>query len=390
MFEPTRAAGLAALDRFVPQAGAPYSMGRNYDLDAQGGGAVSQLSPYIRHRLITEPEVIRAVLALHSPKTAEKFLQEVFWRTYWKGWLQMRPSVWTAYKAQLLAGINRLQTESGLRAQFDAACTADTDIECFNDWSQQLVQNGYLHNHARMWFASIWVFTLRLPWALGADFFMRHLLDGDPASNTLSWRWVAGLQTKGKTYLATAENIETFTRGRFKPHPNSLSSFAASLEGPDHPARVDIPPSATPQPGQKTGLMVHDDDMLADHIATPHVARCFLSTAADRSPLKVSSRVESYVAEALVSAGASAEDRFDLTPNRVVDWAFQHQLQQVVTPFAPVGPTADALDQIEQQLNARHIPLIRVMRQYDQACWPKATHGFFRFKEHIPDFIANI
>jgi deoxyribodipyrimidine photo-lyase len=65
---------------------------------------------------------------------------------------------------------------------------------------QELVETGYLHNHARMWFASIWIFTLRLPWELGADFFLRHLLDGDAASNTLSWRWVAGLHTKGKHY----------------------------------------------------------------------------------------------------------------------------------------------------------------------------------------------
>ena len=62
-----------------------------------------------------------------------------------------------------------------------------------------------------MWFASIWIFTLNLPWQLGADFFMQHLLDGDPASNTLSWRWVAGIQTKGKNYLARKSNIEKYS-----------------------------------------------------------------------------------------------------------------------------------------------------------------------------------
>ena len=68
-----------------------------------------------------------------------------------------------------------------------------------------------------MWFASIWIFTLRLPWALGADFFLRHLIDADAASNTLSWRWGAGLQTVGKTYLARTENIARYTNGRFAP-----------------------------------------------------------------------------------------------------------------------------------------------------------------------------
>ena len=68
-----------------------------------------------------------------------------------------------------------------------------------------------------MWFASIWIHTLELQWELGADFFLKHLLDGDPASNTLSWRWVAGIHTKGKMYLADENNIKKFTLDRFKP-----------------------------------------------------------------------------------------------------------------------------------------------------------------------------
>ena len=68
---------------------------------------------------------------------------------------------------------------------------------------KELKETNYLHNHARMWFASIWIFTLDLPWQLGAEFFMKHLYDGDAASNTLGWRWVAGIQTQGKNYLAS-------------------------------------------------------------------------------------------------------------------------------------------------------------------------------------------
>ncbi len=210
-FIPTRTAGLERLARFLPHAGADYARMRNFDLGAGHHHHVSTLSPYIRHRLVTEAEVLQSVLARHSASAAEKYVQEVFWRTYWKGWLEQRPTVWDIYQADLRAALDAVQTQSGLRSAWSAACNGTTGIDAFDHWAQELVQTGYLHNHARMWFASIWVFTLRLPWELGADFFLRHLLDGDPASNTLGWRWVAGLQTRGKTYLARPDNIQKFT-----------------------------------------------------------------------------------------------------------------------------------------------------------------------------------
>lgn len=206
---------MARLKAFVPNAGKHYAQRRNFDHGAGRHKDVSCLSPYVRRRIITETEVLHAVLGAHAYNTAEKFIQEVFWRTYWKGWLEMRPSVWRDYQKQLGIFSSQIATQSGLRQQWEAACLGDTGIDCFDAWANELVTTGYLHNHARMWFASIWIFTLQLPWQLGADFFLRHLLDGDPASNTLSWRWVAGLQTAGKTYLARPDNIAKFTNGRF-------------------------------------------------------------------------------------------------------------------------------------------------------------------------------
>ncbi|MEM8582387.1 MAG: FAD-binding domain-containing protein, partial [Pseudomonadota bacterium] len=178
-FAPTYTAALRRLQDFVPRAGAEYTRLRNYDLADEGHPHVSGLSPYLRHRLLTEKDVLQAVLGRHSLQAAEKFVQEVYWRTYWKGWLEMRPSVWTAYKAGLTKALDRVQAESGLRMAWEEACRGETDIEAFNAWAHELFETGYLHNHARMWFASIWIFTLRLPWELGADFFLRHLLDGD-------------------------------------------------------------------------------------------------------------------------------------------------------------------------------------------------------------------
>ena len=100
-FTPTRDGGLRRLKDFIPAAGIKYAQGRNYDRGANAHKSVSQLSPYIRRRTISEVEVLKSVLGAHSPQSAEKFIQEVFWRTYWKGWLELRPSVWANYQGSL-------------------------------------------------------------------------------------------------------------------------------------------------------------------------------------------------------------------------------------------------------------------------------------------------
>ncbi|MEM1289778.1 MAG: FAD-binding domain-containing protein, partial [Pseudomonadota bacterium] len=216
-FPPSRAAALERLTDYAPQAGRAYASGRNTDPGPGKPQAVSMLSPYLRRRMITEREVVAEVLKHHSLEAAEKFIQEVFWRAYFKGWLEMRPSVWDRYLIERQNGFRDLEKDGALLRDYEAAIAGETGIEGFDDWAQELVETGWLHNHARMWFASIWIFTLRLPWALGADFFYQHLIDADPASNTLSWRWVGGLHTRGKTYLARADNIAKFTNGRFRP-----------------------------------------------------------------------------------------------------------------------------------------------------------------------------
>ena len=93
---------------------------------------VSVLSPYIRHRVVSEAEVAQAVLGRFSPATAEKYLQEVCWRSYWKAWLDRRPSVWTAYEAEVKAAQNQLSTQSGLRQAWQDACSGETGIDCFD------------------------------------------------------------------------------------------------------------------------------------------------------------------------------------------------------------------------------------------------------------------
>lgn len=226
-FVPTRQAALEQLHAFLPMV-LDYRRDRNYD--RLQNPTVSRLSPYLRYRMITEEEVVKTVLSAYSYDQAEAFIDEVCWRTYFKGHLELHPAIWHQYAAD----VERLQ--SALPADFDAplqrAMAGATGIDCFDAWAIQLRETGYLHNHARMSFASIWIFTLRLPWQLGAAFFMEFLTDADPASNILSWRWVGGLHSVGKHYLAKSTIIRRVTEGRFFPRDLVEDAEPLPYDGP--------------------------------------------------------------------------------------------------------------------------------------------------------------
>ncbi|WP_082687465.1 FAD-binding domain-containing protein [Curtobacterium oceanosedimentum] len=392
MFIPTRDAGLDALHEFVPHAGADYRRDRNHD---QGPSRtnVSGLSPYIRHRLVTEQEVVDAVLERHSLHAAEKFVQEVFWRTYWKGWLEQRPEVWRRYRREV-----REMLAGDLPAGYTDAVAGRSGIDAMDAWARELVETGYLHNHVRMWFASIWVFTLDLPWQLGADFFHRHLLDGDAASNTLSWRWVAGVQTRGKTYLATTENIARYTDGRFAP--TGLATTARALNEEPFPPAVPVAPAedVTAAVGSRVGLLLHEEDLepvslLAPLGGTaPSLAATAVSADAEgRSPAAVSPLVEEFTAGAAADAAARAVNAHGHTatllggePGTVADWAVEERLDTVLVSVAPVGPVQERLDTLRPALAEHHVALVTVRRPWDSRAWPYASRGFFPFREQIP------
>lgn len=396
IFPPTRTAALERLAEFVPKAGRAYASGRNADAGPGAHTAVSTLSPYIRCRLLTEAEVLEAVLGRHSASAAEKFVQEVFWRTYWKGWLELRPGVWEAYLAELARDWDGVQTQSGLRDSWAAACRGETGIDCFDFWARELVETGYLHNHARMWFASIWIFTLKLPWALGADFFLRHLLDGDPASNTLSWRWVGGMQTRGKTYLARASNIAKYTEGRFAPPKDQLAAAALPLDAPLPPAPRGLPQPAPRRSGLRTGVLLHGEDLspgFALEGLHPDTAFC-LTACPGAGPLRPADHVAAFRRAALREAAGRWAARLGGAPEEgetvedVLAWAARENLQQIVTPYAPVGPVAQLLESLA---HAAHAPLlVQVLRPYDRMAWPHATKGFFPFKGEILHFLDEM
>jgi len=392
----TRAAGLARLHDFAPLAGRRYTAERNTDRGPHEPPAVSQLSPYLRHRLVTEEEVVRHALTEHSLSAADKFVQEVYWRTYWKGWLEQRPSVFTRYEHGTVVARNALGDEG--EALLAAAEAGRAGIEGFDDWARELVDTGYLHNHARMWFASIWIFTLHLPWQLGAEFFLRHLLDGDPASNTLSWRWVAGLQTRGKTYLATADNIARYTEGRFRPR--GLATTATALDD-DEPVPS---PAPAPQPGAlpvgRVGLLLHDDDLALETLplhGTTIVAVAAPTEGRPRTASGTADPVAAFQRDALADGldrgasihGAPASTLDGLDASSIAAWAAQHDLDAVVTPHAPVGAARAALDRAAAELSRDGLPLVTVLREWDARAWPHATRGFFPFRERIPALLRT-
>lgn len=404
-WRPSRAAALQRLTAFLPLAGKVYASRRNFDLGPGHHQHVSALSPWIRHRLVLESEVAAAVLARHRFQAAEKFIQEVCWRSYWKGWLELRPSVWDDYRYHLGRQVAALQKDGHLKQRYQNALAGETGIDCFDAWAHELTTTGYLHNHARMWFASIWIFNLGLPWELGADFFLGHLLDGDAASNTLSWRWVAGLQTAGKEYRATAANIQTFTDGRFDP-TGQLTQRATAPEFTPPPAIGTVPQAGNIDPAGRTGLLISDDDLGLHDLALPGdpgdgpswQTVLALNSSGYRSPLKTADQVRDFttaaIGDALTGMGikntmpTTVQTDFDC--QTVLAWARQHRLSQVVWLTPTTGPTQDRLANLAAELAAQGCQLVRHFRPWDRRAWPHATHGFFRFKKTIPSLLEAV
>ncbi len=391
---PTRAEGLRRLADFVPRAGRDYAATRNYDRGSERRENVSVLSPYLRHRLISEREVIAAVLERHTPSAAEKFVQEVFWRTYWKGWLEMRPALWDRYENERDAALAEMEAKAGLRTAYRDAVEGRTGIAAFDHWARELEEDGYIHNHARMWFASIWLYTLNLPWQLGADLFLRRLVDGDPAVNTLSWRWVAGLQTRGKTYAATAGNITRYTEGRL-----SATGLASRAEAIEESEPVPDPEPLRDAVGQAPAcdvlLLLHEDDLGLETLplggARIRGAALMRRTEA-RSPLAIGSPAEAFTAGAIDDTAGRAKDAFGLASileavpdaGSLVSAAKAANAEAILYPEAPVGPIRDAIESFRDPLRTSGLDLVALRRPWDAAAWPHATHGFFRLKKQIP------
>ena len=425
---PERGAGLHCLHEFLPFIPG-YAEGRNFD--KTDNSSTSLLSPYLRYRLLREREVVAAVLGRYDYDSAAKFIEEVCWRTYWKGFLEVRPKVWTDYDRE----VHRLPGSLSPRQQADwsRARAGQTGIECFDAWVDQLQTSGWLHNHARMWFASIWIFTLNLPWQLGAAFFMEHLLDGDPAANTLSWRWVAGLHTPGKTYLATAGNIRRFTAGRFHPEgqlATEAEPVAADGPYPPNPLPPVSPTSEALLPSLSScpaGLLVTPEDLSAEVSElgeSPFSSICVFNAGDIMDRTFAASRVRAFVDAAVMDAAgrlsrhwdgktvvhegsvpqvpASASPRHvgcresmrvhcgtvDHWVDGVLTWAENENLKSVWLLQPPIGPWRDSLPVLRSSLRMRNIELREFRRAWDASHWPHARGGYFQFRKGLRDRLS--
>ena len=376
IFEASRAKALNQLNNFVDSNLAEYSKLRNFDFGPEKRSNISCLSPYITHGIINEQEVIQKALSKFSFSKNEKFIQEVLWRTYWKGWLELRPNVWADYLIEL----NQIKNEFKDNKDYIAAIEGKTKVDCFNEWVKELKENNYLHNHTRMWFASIWIFTLELPWQLGAEFFMQHLYDGDAASNTLGWRWVAGVQTQGKHYLASEWNIKKFTNNRFQniklnenaPPKVSEKSYQIIKQDFNNPQKI-----------ENKNLLIFENNLsfeITDFKENNFKKIYLVSNKNENRAIKLSEKLVKFKSHLI-------EDQEQRLKNQsidcqIIDISELTNIENYYGLYPTVGENLDFL-------NSNNLKIDFLYRNLDQLAWQYCNKGFFNFKNYIPKIVSS-
>ena len=374
-FGTSRASAIENLNRFVDQNLFEYSRLRNFDYGPDNRSNISCLSPYITHGVISELEVIKKSLSKFSFFKNEKFIQEVLWRTYWKGWLELRPNVWTDYLNEL----KKVREEFKDNQNYKDAIEGNTNIECFNEWIKELKETNYLHNHARMWFASIWIFTLDLPWQLGAEFFMKHLYDGDAASNTLGWRWVAGIQTKGKNYLASEWNIKKFTNNRFNNIKLNENAPPKVFEKTYTIIKQDF---NNPQNIEDKNLLIFENNLsfeITDFQNNKFKKIYLISNKNENRSLKLSEKVVKF--KSLLIEDQEQRLKAKSIDCKVIDINEIKKIENCYALYPTVGENLD-------YLNLNNIKIDFLYRKLDQYSWQYCNKGFFNFKNYIPKIIS--
>jgi len=377
-FRGSRAEAVVELNQFIENNLLEYSKLRNFDFGPQKRTNTSCLSPYVTHGLISEVEIINKSLKRFSFIKNEKFIQEVLWRVYWKGWLELRPNVWTDYLKELK---NIKENFKDSKDYLDAI-EGKTNIECFNEWVSELKKFNYLHNHTRMWFASIWIFTLNLPWQLGAEFFMKHLFDGDAASNTLGWRWVAGIQTHGKNYLATEWNIKKFTNNRFQ---NIKINEEATPKISEKLYSITEKSFTNPHLLEDKMLLVFDNNLSMEFTEFKgHYFKKILiiSNTNETRQIQLSENTLNFKT-LLINDQLNRLKEKSITTEVIKIDELKNIKEPVYALYPTVGENLDYL-QLSELKNIEFI-----YREIDQFSWQFCNKGFFNFKSYIPKIITK-
>ena len=377
-FKVSRAEAVEELNQFIENNLLEYSKLRNFDFGPQKRSNTSCLSPYVTHGLINEVEIINKSLKRFSFIKNEKFIQEVLWRVYWKGWLELRPNVWSDYLKELK---NIKESFKDNKGYLDAI-EGKTNIECFNEWVNELKKFNYLHNHTRMWFASIWIFTLNLPWQLGAEFFMKHLFDGDAASNTLGWRWVAGIQTQGKNYLATEWNIKKFTNNKFqniKINEEAVPKIAEKIYS------ITERGFANPHLFEDRMLLVFDNNLsmeFTDFKGHNFRKILIISNTNETRQIQLSENTLNFKT-LLINDQLNRLKEKSITAEIIKIDELNNIKEPVYALYPAIGENLDFL-QLKRLKNIEFI-----YREIDQFSWQFCNKGFFNFKNYIPKIVTK-
>ena len=381
-FAPGRSAGLSRLAEFLPRAGRDYQTYRNYDYGPGRHFNVSRLSPYLSTRLIREVEVLEATLKQYSKQEAYKFVQEIFWRGYWKGWLEQRPQLWKSYWEVLPSSLEQLNEDPQAKKNYLAACLGETGIKIYDSWVRELVETGYLHNHARMWFASIWIFTLNLPWQLGAELFMKYLFDGDSASNTLGWRWVAGIQTKGKNYVASEWNIKKFTNNRFSNIKLNENPFPI-MDDRNYSIVNNNFLNINLSGDQR--LLIFENNLSFDQTDFKDQSFkniYFIYNGNETRQIKLDEKVLTFKKSLI-------EDQIKNLKNKSINCEIiniqdlKNMKENLLALYPSIGENLDFLN----ENNLKNINFL--YRKIDQYSWKYCNKGFFNFKSYIPKIVQE-
>ena len=373
-FVTTRKEALNTLESYIENNISDYTTKRNFDFGPQNRKNISCLSPYITHRLISEYEVAKKTLSKYPYQKVEKFIQEIFWRVYWKGWLELRPKVWTDF----VEDTKNIENTN----EYEKAINGETNIDCFNDWVKELKENNYLHNHTRMWFASIWIFTLKLPWQKGAEFFLRELYDGDAASNTLSWRWVAGIQTKGKNYIAQNWNINKFTNNKYinlklneNPQPiiDQREYKISPINIYNNETKSDI-------------LVFFENELYFQNFNVDNYKKIYcILLSNDERQVKLGKKVLEYKKNLIKNQIQNSSLKIEfIEGNKFIELSNNDKDFDIVYPS--VGENMSFLKRIIKKNN---LNINYLNRAEDKYCWQFSNKGYFNFKTNIPKILSQ-